>query len=173
MHLVLFKNRSCSSRTSCLEQATEQQQFNPGENRKSCSATIYVPHSNSGRATTEHQVAKRVEQHPQCFLLQKAPTRLGSLRLLRMNETLFVGGWLQSILQSNYSSASQQPCKVGIFLAALRLTKVAETKARSGRTGDPRVLTARQPAQTLFHSRKCPVEQSGEGCWYHDICSLL
>lgn len=79
----------------------EQQQFNPGENRKSCSATIYVPHSSSGRATTEHHVAKSVEQHPQYFLLQKAPTRLGSLRLLRMNGTLFGGGWLQSILHSS------------------------------------------------------------------------
>lgn len=121
----------------------EQQQFNPGENRKSWSATISVPHSSSARATTEHHVAGSAEQHPQRFLLQKAPTGLRSLRLLRMNGTLFVGGRLQSILHSNYSSASQQPCEVGIFLTAQRLTKVAETEALSGRTGDPRVLIAR------------------------------
>lgn len=140
LHLVLFKTRSCSSSTSCLEQAMEQQQLSPGENRKSCSATIYVPHSNSGRATTEHHVAKSVEQHPQCSLLQKAPTRL---RLLRMNGTLSVGGWLQSILHSNCSSASHRPCEVGIFLTAQRLTRVAQAKARSGRTGDPRALIPR------------------------------
>lgn len=84
-----------------------------------------------------------VEQHPQCFLLQNAPTKLGSLRLLRINETLFVGGWLQGILHSSYSSASLQPFQVGIFLTAQRLTQVTEAKARSGRTGDPGVLIAR------------------------------
>lgn len=118
LHLVLVQNRACPSSTSCLEQAMEQQQFNPGENENSCFATVYVPHNNSGRAITEHHVAKSVEKHPQCFLLQKAPTRLRSLRLLRMNGTLFVGGWLQSILYSHCSSASQQPCEAGIFLTA-------------------------------------------------------
>lgn len=59
------------------------------------------------------------------------------------------------------------------FPHAQRLTKVAEAKALSGRTGDPRVLIPRQPEQTLFHSRNCPVEQSGEGCCYHAVCSSL
>lgn len=105
LHLVLFKTRSCSSRTPCLEQAMEQQQLNPGENSKSCSATIYVSHSNSGRATTEHHVAKSIEQHPQCFLLQKAPTRLRRLRLLRMNGPfLWVDGF-----KASYTATAVQP----------------------------------------------------------------
>lgn len=103
LHLVLVKTRSCSSRTSCLEQAMEQQQLNPGENRSFILLQFMYHTAILEGPPQNNHVAKSVEQHPQCFLLQKAPTRLRRLRLLRMNGTLFVGGWLQSILHSNCS----------------------------------------------------------------------
>lgn len=81
LHLVLFKNRSCSSSTFCLEQAMEQQQFPWWKQEvlfcyKLCTTLQFW----KGHHRTP--CGQSVEQHPQCFLLQKAPTRLGSLRLL-------------------------------------------------------------------------------------------